>query len=63
LHRQRLEALDNTPAAIADRIRRNGLLEQVRAEMLTRYPQITPENADEAVAWQDARMRELGATS
>lgn len=49
----------DTPAQVAERIRRRAAGEQAHREMLARFSPLTPQNAVEAFAWQDARIQEL----
>lgn len=51
----------DTPADIAARRERTALLAQVDAERTAKYPTITEANVVEVLAWQAARLRELGA--
>lgn len=55
----RLDRLGNTPEAIAERIRCRGIREQVDRERESRFPVLTSENAKEAIAWQESRIKEL----
>lgn len=48
------------PGAAEERIRQRKACEQANAEMLARFAPLTTENAMEAIAWQDARIDELG---
>lgn len=49
----------DAPGAVDERIRRRAAGEQANAEMMARFAPLTPDNAAEAIAWQDARIREL----
>lgn len=50
----------NTPQAIAERLRRRAICEQVDRERGERFPTITAENVRDFIAWQDRRFAELG---
>jgi uncharacterized protein (DUF433 family) len=52
----------DTAQDIASRIANNARLEMIRAEMAAKYPKITAENVDEALAYQEQRMRETDPT-
>lgn len=52
---------DDTPAEIAERNRHQDALRRARDETAAKFPQITAANVDEALAFQDARIRELTA--
>ena len=49
----------DTPAEIAWRLRDNAAREQARAEQATRYPVLDAANAQEAVAFFEARRLEI----
>jgi len=56
------DATANSPARVAERLRRRAIAEQVGREIEERFPGgITAENAAEALAWQRARLTELEA--
>ncbi len=58
--RQFVADQSSDPATITVRARQEAVLAQVRAERLLRYPAVTGANFDEARAWQEARIAELG---
>lgn len=43
------------------RTKREAILDQARLERRERFPVLTDENADDAMAWQEARIAELSA--
>jgi hypothetical protein len=49
----------DTPARIAERLRYSAARAQVQREREGVYPTITVENANEVIAWQERRLREL----
>ncbi len=49
----------DTPEAIAERKRHSAACGRAVKEREQRFPVLTPENAAEAIAWQEARIREL----
>lgn len=51
----------DTAEAVAERIRHRVLCDQAVREREARFPTLTALNAGEAIAWQDARIRELTA--
>lgn len=51
----------DTPETIAERGRYRTAAEQAVREREARYPVLTPENAREAIAWQEMRIKELVA--
>lgn len=53
----------DAPGAAEERIRYRAAAEQAVAETLARFNGITPENALEAIAWQEERIRELTGTA
>ena len=53
----------DTATDVAARLRRNAALEGLRVEMALRFPQITPANASEAMAWQAQRLEEINQCS
>jgi hypothetical protein len=56
------DATANSPARVAERLRRRAIAEQVGREIEERFPGgITRENAAEVLAWQRARLDELEA--
>ena len=57
--RDRLRNRADTPEQLAWRLRYNAAREQMELEKAVRYPEITPENAREMIAWQENRLREL----
>lgn len=61
--RRHYDSLSNGPPdtaeMIADRIKRRKASEQANAEMMARFAPLTAENAQAAVDWQEARIKEL----
>lgn len=55
------DATANSPERVAERVARRAAGERAHAEMLARFSPLTAENIAEAIAWQEARMRELTA--
>ena len=49
----------DSPEVVAERIKRRKVGEQVNAERLVKFPTLTPENWQEAIDWQEARIKEL----
>lgn len=49
----------DAPDRVDERVRRRAAGEQAHREMLERFSPLTPQNAVEAFAWQDARSQEL----
>lgn len=49
----------DTPERVAERVGRRSAGEQAHREMLARFSPLTPQNVGEALAWQDARIKEL----
>lgn len=49
----------DTHEAVVERLRRRAAGEQANREMMQRFGPLTPENAQEAIAWQDNRIMEL----
>jgi hypothetical protein len=49
----------DTPADVAERIAHRRAVERLDVERSERFPEITPANAGEMLAWQERRMREL----
>jgi len=49
----------DTNAQVEERVRARAACDQAHRETLEKFGTITAENADEAIAWQEARMREL----
>lgn len=49
------------PGSAAERIRHRRAAEQAYGEMLARYSPLTPEVMPAALAWQEARIRDLVA--
>jgi hypothetical protein len=61
-HYRRLSNGDkDTPETIAERVRIRAAAQQAVAERESRWPNLAAENAAEAIAWQEARIRELSA--
>lgn len=60
-HYDRLHSKRDTPEAIQERIKARLVGEQANREMMERFAPLTPENAGKAIAWQEARIRELTA--
>lgn len=58
-HYERLHPTKDTPGAIQERIRARLTGEQANREMMEKFAPLTPENAGKAIAWQDARIKEL----
>jgi hypothetical protein len=52
-------AAGNSPSDAQRRIAERKVREQAHRETVERFGVFTPENAAEAIAWQDARIREL----
>ena len=48
-----------TPARAEERKRHRAACEQALREREARFPVLTAENADEAIRWQEQRIREL----
>lgn len=53
------KASRDTPADVEERRRFAAAVAQMKVERDARWPQITPENVDEVVRWQDERIDEL----
>jgi len=53
------QARRDTPEEIAWRFRQRAASEQIHRERAERYPVITADNLDEALAWQERRFEEL----
>lgn len=49
----------DAPGAAAERATQRSIGEQANAEMMERFAPLTAENAREAIAWQESRIREL----
>lgn len=49
----------DTAAEIDERARRIKACDQARQEREQKFPTLTPENAAEAIRWQEARIHEL----
>jgi hypothetical protein len=49
----------DTPEQVAERRRYHAAAEQAVHERAQRFPILTAENAAEAIAWQEARIKEL----
>ena len=47
------------PGDAARRVREREAAEQAHRETLEKFGAFTPENASEAIAWQESRIREL----
>lgn len=56
-HYRSVSPASDTAADIKDRIRRNTACELGRAETQAKFPQLTGENADEAIRFQNDRIR------
>lgn len=54
-----LRGRPDTPADVEERRRRTAATETVRREVEEVFPEITPENARDVVAYQERRLREL----
>lgn len=55
------KARPDTAADVSYRIAARAAGEQAVRERAERFPQLTAENAGEALAWQESRLRELMA--
>ncbi len=53
----------DAPSAAAERVAYRAAGEQANCEMMARFAPLTAANAAEAIAWQEARIRELIGTS
>jgi hypothetical protein len=60
--RARDDAREN-PGRVAERLRHRAAADQVALERAELFPEITPENAQDVLAWQEARIRELMAAA
>lgn len=60
-HYRAVSPLSDTPAQIAERIRRNSMLDITRREMHALYPVITAENFVAANDFIERRLKELMA--
>jgi hypothetical protein len=49
----------DTSAQVTERVRRATASKQANAEMLAKFSPLTAENAQAAVDWQEARIKEL----
>jgi hypothetical protein len=58
-HFRRLHGTPDTPQDITERIQRRAAGEQAHAEMLAKFSPLTPANAEEAIRWQEARIKAL----
>lgn len=58
-HYRRVCPPPDTKQDIADRLKRNAAAEQSRLETSVKFPTLSAENVDEALAYQEARYREL----
>lgn len=61
LHRKLRDERLESPERERARIARRAACEQAVKEREARFPVLTPENAAEALAWQEQRIRELTA--
>ncbi len=58
-HYERVSPPPEPPEAAAERLRHRAAAEQAMREREARWPTLTAENAQEAIAWQTARIAEL----
>lgn len=58
-HYRSVSPAADTPADVADRLRRNEAAARARTERETRYPILNAENAQEAMDFQERRYQEL----
>ncbi len=53
------DAAAETPARVAERVRRRAAATRAHAEALERFGPVTAENARAFIEWQEARLRAL----
>lgn len=61
VRRMRGDLRRDAPGAVAERTARRLAGEQAVRDREARFPVLTPENAAQAIAWQENRQRELEA--